>query len=41
MPNSMVILISTERPWLPPGTRVIAHEKPDQRASWDPHGVDG
>jgi hypothetical protein len=25
----------------PPGTRFIAHEKPDQRASWDPHGVDG
>jgi hypothetical protein len=25
----------------PPGTRVIAHEKPQQRASWDPHGVDG
>jgi hypothetical protein len=28
-------------PLAPPGTRVIAHEKPDQRASWDPHGVDG
>jgi hypothetical protein len=25
----------------PPGTRVIAHEKPDQRPSWDPHGVYG
>jgi hypothetical protein len=25
----------------PPGTRVIAHEIPQQRASWDPHGVDG
>jgi hypothetical protein len=25
----------------PPGARIIAHEKPDQRASWDPHGVDG
>jgi hypothetical protein len=25
----------------PSGTRVIAHEKPQQRASWDPHGVDG
>jgi hypothetical protein len=25
----------------PPGTRIIAHEKPDQRASWDPHGLDG
>jgi hypothetical protein len=22
-------------------TSVIAHEKPQQRASWDPHGVDG
>jgi hypothetical protein len=28
-------------PLAPPGTRVIAHEKPDQQASWDPHGVDG
>jgi hypothetical protein len=25
----------------PPGTRIISHEKPDQRASWDPHRVDG
>jgi hypothetical protein len=24
-----------------PGARVIAHEKADQRASWDPHVVDG
>jgi hypothetical protein len=24
----------------PPGTRITAHEKPDQRVSWDPHGVD-
>jgi hypothetical protein len=28
-------------PLAPPGTRVIAHEKPDQRASWDPHGLGG
>jgi hypothetical protein len=28
-------------PLAPPGTRVIAHDKPDQRASWDPRGVDG
>jgi hypothetical protein len=28
-------------PLAPPGTRIIAHEKPNQRASWDPHGVDG
>jgi hypothetical protein len=27
-------------PLAPPGTRIIAHEKPDQRASWDPHGLD-
>jgi hypothetical protein len=40
MPNSMEILISTGRPWRPPGTRVIAHEKPHRRSSWDPHGVD-
>jgi hypothetical protein len=25
----------------PPGTRIISDEKTDQRASWDPHGVDG
>jgi hypothetical protein len=23
-----------------PGTRIIAHDKPDQRASWDPHEFD-
>jgi hypothetical protein len=28
-------------PFPPTGTRVIAHDKPDQRASWDPHEVDG
>jgi hypothetical protein len=28
-------------PLAPSGTRIIAHEKPDQRASWDPHGLDG
>jgi hypothetical protein len=28
-------------PMVHPGTRVIAHEKRDQQASWDPHGVDG
>jgi hypothetical protein len=27
-------------PLAPPGTCVIAHEKPDQWASWDPHGFD-
>jgi hypothetical protein len=25
----------------PPGTRLIAHEKPDQLSPWDPHGLDG
>ena len=25
-------------PMAPPGTRIILHEKPKQRASWDPHG---
>jgi hypothetical protein len=31
-------------PMAPPDThviKVIAHEKPDQRVSWDPRGVDG
>jgi hypothetical protein len=28
-------------PMAPPCTRVIAQKKPDQRASWAPHGVDG
>jgi hypothetical protein len=28
-------------PMVPPGTRVIVHENPDQWASWDHHGVDG
>ena len=28
-------------PLAPPGTRVLAHEKPQQRKTWAPHGVDG
>ena len=24
-----------------PGIRVLVHEKPDRRGTWDPHGVDG
>ena len=28
-------------PIAPPGTRVLAHEKPAQRASWAPHGIEG
>jgi hypothetical protein len=32
---------SNRTPLAPPGTRVIEHEKPDQGAYWDPHGVDG
>jgi hypothetical protein len=26
---------------LPPGTRIIAHETPGRRRTWDPHGQDG
>ena len=25
----------------PPGTKVVVHEKPEKRASWAAHGVDG
>ena len=25
----------------PPGTKALIHEKPSQRASWDPHAVEG
>jgi Reverse transcriptase (RNA-dependent DNA polymerase) len=28
-------------PLAPPGIKVIVHEKPGQRNSWDPHGVSG
>ncbi len=28
-------------PVAPPGTKIVAHEKPNQRASWAAHGVDG
>ena len=28
-------------PLAPPGTRVVGHEKPDNRATWSPHGTDG
>jgi hypothetical protein len=27
-------------PIAPPGIRVIVHVKPDQRGTWDPHGID-
>ena len=30
----------TRPPLAPPGTRVIVHEKPTQRCTWAPHGVD-
>jgi hypothetical protein len=30
-----------QAPMAPPGTRLVAHEKPKKRASWDPHRVDG
>jgi hypothetical protein len=25
----------------PPGTRIIAHETPNRRSTWAPHGLDG
>jgi hypothetical protein len=28
-------------PLMPPGTKVVVHEKPSQRGSWDPHGKVG
>jgi hypothetical protein len=28
-------------PLAPPGCKVLVHEKPSQRASWEPHGVPG
>jgi hypothetical protein len=28
-------------PMAPPGTRSIAHETPNRRRTWDPHGQDG
>jgi hypothetical protein len=28
-------------PMAPPGTRIIAHETPGRRRTWDPHGEDG
>jgi hypothetical protein len=28
-------------PLAPPGTKIVIHEKPNQRRLWDPHGVDG
>jgi hypothetical protein len=28
-------------PLMPPGTKIFIHEKPGQRASWDPHGKQG
>ena len=30
-----------QTPLAPPGTKVIAHNKPDKRASWAPHGNHG
>jgi hypothetical protein len=37
----MVNMISTEHQWHPPGTRIIAHETPNMRRTWAPHGEDG
>ena len=28
-------------PMAPPGTKVVVHSKPDKRASWDTHGIEG
>jgi hypothetical protein len=28
-------------PMAPPGRKVIIHEKPQQRKTWDPHGTEG
>ena len=28
-------------PLAPPGAKIIMHSKPDQRASWDYHGLEG
>ena len=28
-------------PLAPPGTKVVVHKKPNQRKSWDPHGISG
>ena len=28
-------------PMAPPGTKTLVHEKPDQRALWDPHAAEG
>jgi hypothetical protein len=28
-------------PLMPPGTKIVIHEKPGQQASWDPHGKQG
>jgi hypothetical protein len=30
-----------KHPLMPPGTKVVVHEKPGQQASWDPHGKQG
>jgi hypothetical protein len=31
----------TRAPMAPPGTRIIAHETPNRRRTWAPHGQDG
>ena len=31
----------TATPMAPPGIKVVAHDKPDQRGSWAAHGHDG
>jgi hypothetical protein len=34
-------MTSTELPWHPLGTRIIAHETSGRRRTWAPHGQDG
>jgi hypothetical protein len=33
--------VFNQAPMDPSGTHIISHENPKQRATWDPHGVDG
>ena len=35
----MARLISIERRWLPPGTKIIIHSKPSNQLTWDAHGL--
>ena len=41
MPNSSGLLTTNKTSLAPPGTHILAHEKPNEHGTWGPHGAEG